>query len=64
MQGQPWFSDFETLLERFAGGFLVFVEGMGIDVQRGGGLGVAQQARHCGHIRAVGNQKAGVAVSE
>ena len=37
---------------------------MGIDVQRGGRLAVTQQACHRGHIRAVGNQQAGVSVPQ
>ena len=51
-------------MEYFAGYFFVFVEGVGVDVQCGGGLGVAQEAGYCSYIRAVGNQEAGVAVSE
>ena len=35
---------------------------MGIDVQRGRGLGVAQEACHRSYVRAVSDQKAGVAV--
>ena len=61
---QPWFSDFEALLECFAGYFFVFVEGVGVDVQRSGGLGVAQEAGHRSYVCAVGDQKAGVAMSE
>ena len=38
------FSDFQSLLERFTCRFLVLVEGVGVDVQCGGWLGVAQQA--------------------
>lgn len=58
------FSDFQPLLECFAGRFLVLVEGVGVDVQGGGWLGVTQQTSYCGYVCAVGNQKAGVAVSE
>ena len=54
------FSDFQPLLERLAGGFLVFVKGVGVDIQRGGGLGMPQQS--C--LRAIGNQQTGVAVAE
>ena len=57
------FSDFQPLLERFACRFLVLVEGVGVDVQGGGWLGVAQQASYCGYVCAIGNQKAGVAVT-
>ena len=38
------FSDFQPLLERFAGRFFVLVECVGVDVQGGGWLRVAQQA--------------------
>ena len=48
---QPWFSDFEALLECFAGYFFVFVEGVGVDVQCGGGLGVAQEAGYRSYCR-------------
>lgn len=37
---------------------------MGVDVQCGGGLGVAQEAGYRSCVCAVGDQKAGVAVSE
>ena len=37
------FSDFQPLLECFAGRFLVLVEGVGVNVQCGGWLGVSQQ---------------------
>ena len=39
-------------LQARAGGFFVLVEGVGVDVQRGGGLAVAEDARHRCHIRA------------
>ena len=35
-----------------AGGLFVLIKSMGVDVQRGGGLAVAEDARHRGHIRA------------
>lgn len=56
-------SDFQSLMQRFAGRFLVFVERMGIDIQCCGRLAVAQQARHRGYVCAVGNQQAGVGVT-
>ena len=37
---------------------------MGIDVQRGGGLAVTEDARHRGHIRAARDHQAGGGVSE
>ena len=47
-----------------AGGLFVFVEGVGVDVQRGGGLAVAEDARHRGHIRAARNHQTGGGVPE
>ena len=35
---------------------------MGVNVQRSGGLTVAQQTSHRSYVRAVGNQQAGVGV--
>ena len=57
-------SDFQPLLERFACRFLVLVEGVAVDVQCGGWLGVTQQTGYRGYVCAVGNQTAGVAVPE
>ena len=37
-------------LQSRAGGLFVLVEGVGVDIQRGGGLTVAEDARHRGHI--------------
>lgn len=37
---------------------------MGVDVQRGGGLAVAEDARHCCHIRAACDHQAGGGVPE
>ena len=56
------FSDFQSLLERFACRFLVLVEGVGVDVQGGRWLGVAQQTGYRGYVCDVGDQKAGIAV--
>ena len=39
-------------LQLRAGGLFVLVEGMGVDVQRGGGLAVAEDACHRCNIRA------------
>ena len=52
----------QPLLQCLAGRFLVLVESVAVDVQRGGRLAVPQQPRHRGHIRPTRNQKAGVAV--
>ena len=47
-----------------AGGLFVFVEGVGVDVQRGGGLAVAKDARYRGHIRAARDHQTGGGVPE
>lgn len=51
-------------LQSRAGGFFVLVEGMGVDVQRGGGLAVAENARHRCHIRAARDHQTGGGVPE
>ena len=51
-------------LQARAGGLFVLVEGVGIDIQRGGGLTVAEDARHRGHIRAARNHQTGGGVAE
>ena len=51
-------------LQSRAGGLFVLVEGVGIDVQRGGGLAVAEDARHRGHIRAARDHQTGGGVPE
>ena len=48
-------SNLQSLLQNFACCFLVLIKRVGIDVQRCGRLAVAQQARHRGHVCAVGN---------
>ena len=55
-------SDSQPLLERFACRFLILVKGVGVDVQCGGWLGVAQQTGYRGYVCTVGDQEAGVAV--
>jgi len=57
-------SDIQPLLERLAGGFLILIKGVGINVQRRGGLGMTEEASHRRHVSAVGNQQTGVAVTE
>ncbi len=54
----------QTLLQRRAGLFFLAVKGVGVDVQRGGDLRVAQKLRHGGHVRAGGDQKACVGVAQ
>ena len=47
-----------------AGGLFVLVEGVGVDVERGGGLAVAEDARHRGDIRAARDHQTGGGVPE
>ena len=54
----------QHFLQSRAGGFFVLVEGMGIDIQRGGGLTVAEDARYRGHIRAARDHQTGGGVPE
>ena len=42
----------QHFLQARAGGLFVLVESVGVNVQRGGGLAVTEDARHRGHIRA------------
>lgn len=46
------------------GSFLVLVECVGVDIQRGGGLGVAEDARYRGYIRTACNHQAGGGVAQ
>lgn len=43
---------------------LILIEGVGVDVQRGGGLAMAEDARHRGHIRAARDHQTGGGVPE
>ena len=58
------FSYLQHPLQFSTGGFLVLVEGVGIDIQRGGGLAVAEDARHRGDIRAARDHQTGGGVPE
>ena len=57
-------SNLQHFLQSRAGGLFVLVEGVGIDVQRGGGLAVAEDARYRGHIRAARDHQTGGGVPE
>lgn len=57
-------SNLQHLLQSRAGRLFVLIEGMGINVERGGGLAVAEDARHRGHIRAACDHQAGGGVPE
>ena len=50
--------DFQTALHDLAGGFLIFVESVGVDVQRGRRLAVSEQSSNCANIRAAGDEQA------
>ena len=49
----------QHFLQSCAGGFFILVEGVGVDVQRGGGLAVAEDACHRCNIRAACDHQAG-----
>ena len=57
-------SNLQHSLQARAGGLFVLVESMGVDVQRGGGLTVAEDARYRGHIRAARDHQTGGGVPE
>ena len=57
-------SNLQHSLQSRAGGLFVLVEGVGVDVQRGGGLAVAEDARHRGDIRAARDHQTGGGVPE
>ena len=54
----------QPFLQLCTGGLLVLIERMGINVQRGGGLAVAEDARHRGHIRTARDHQTGGGVPE
>ena len=51
-------------LQSRAGDLFILVEGVGVDVQRGGRLAVAEDTRHRGHIRAARDHQTGGGVPE
>lgn len=57
-------SNLQDFLQARAGGLFILVEGVGVDVQRGGGLAVAEDACHRCNIRAARNHQAGGGVPE
>lgn len=57
-------SNLQHFLQARAGGLFVLVEGVGVDVQRGGGLTVAEDARHRGNIRTARDHQTGGGVPE
>ena len=50
--------DLQTTLHNLAGGFLVLIERVGVDVQRGRRLAVSEQSCNCTDIRAAGDEQA------
>ena len=54
----------QHFLQSRAGGLFVLVEGVGIDIQRGGGLAVAEDARYRCYIRTARDHQTGVGVPE
>ena len=54
----------QPFLQLCTGGLLVLIERMGVDVQRGGGLAVAEDARYRGHVRTARNHQAGGGVAQ
>ena len=58
------FSQPHCFAEFLPGKALVFVKGMAVDVQRGAGLGVTQQARHRSNIHTLGDEHAGICVAQ
>ena len=57
-------SNLQDFLQSRVGGLFVLVEGVGINIQRGGGLAVAEDARYRGHIRAARDHQTGGGVPE
>ena len=54
----------QHFLQSRAGGLFVLIEGVGVDIQRGGGLAVAENARYRGHIRTARDHQTGGGVAE
>lgn len=51
-------SDIQAALHNLAGGFLVFIERVGVDIQRGRRLTVTEKPRDRADIRAAGDEQA------
>ena len=51
-------SDLQAALHNLAGGFLVLIEGVGVDVQCSRWLTVSEQSSNCADIRAAGDEQA------
>lgn len=57
-------SNLQHSLQARAGGLFVLIEGVGVDIQRGRGLAVAEDARYRGHIRTARDHQTGGGVAE
>ena len=57
-------SNLQPLLQPSARCLFVLIERVGVDIQRGGGLAVAKDARHRCHIRAARDHQTGGGVPE
>ena len=57
-------SNIQSFLQLCAGGLFVLVESVGINIQRGGGLAMTEDARYRGHIRAARDHQTGGGVPE
>ena len=53
-----YYLDFQCVLHDQAGGFLVLIERVGVDIQRGRRLAVSEQSSNCADIRAAGDEQA------
>ena len=49
--------DFQAALHDLAGGFLVLIERVGVDIQRGRRLAVSEQSCDRADVRAAGNEQ-------
>ena len=49
--------DFQTTLHNLARRFLVLIERVGVDIQRGRRLAVSEQSSNCADIRAAGDEQ-------
>ena len=53
-----YYLDFQCVLHNLAGGFLVLIERVGVDIQRGRWLTVSEKPRNRTDIRAAGDEQA------
>ena len=53
-----YYLDFQFVLHDLAGGFLVLIERVGVDIQRGRRLAVSEQSSNCADVRAAGDEQA------